>query len=445
MGGIDIGIHRIVACMALVLFIVGHILATPQGALVGSRNPTLDNSSEILNFQQYGTPGENNGTYEIENGDVGTADIPTFHWDWEIRDNVPELKTFLIEQEQLQEMSSEIQQIIVDKYEPSDSYNGQRENATFLILCRNDDVFDLLQTLRLLQDRFNHHYNYDFTLLNDVPFTKDFMFLISTFIPRGRLNFGSIPPAHWSYPDHIDQERAMQARLQMDDIPYGGSDSYRHMCRYYSGFFYKHPMVRQYQYYWRIEPGVTFHCDLSYDLFKYMKTHDKKYAFAISLFEYLASIPTLWKSFKKYVNDNIHTLDNFSLQLLPLLQNDDIYESYNLCHFWTNFELADLSVFDNDQYNDFFTYLDNLGGFFYERWGDAPIHSMAVALFLNKSQIHWVNDLGYSHQPYSQCPQETQLYVDNKCTCDPDVDFSFNLLSCTSHFLKVINEDKDSG
>lgn len=46
--------------------------------------------------------------------------------------------------------------------------------------------------------------------------------------------------------------------------------------------------------------------------------------------------------------------------------------------------------------------------------------------------------MGYYHAPYLQCPQDTTLYVDSKCTCDPDNDFTWTDLSCTSHFLKVI-------
>ncbi|PKK79083.1 hypothetical protein RhiirC2_860813 [Rhizophagus irregularis] len=33
--------------------------------------------------------------------------------------------------------------------------------------------------------------------------------------------------------------------------------------------------------------------------------------------------------------------------------------------------------------------LDKAGGFLYERWGDAPVHTIALALFLEKNQIHF--------------------------------------------------------
>lgn len=32
--------------------------------------------------------------------------------------------------------------------------------------------------------------------------------------------------------------------------------SYRHMCRWNSGFFYRHPRLKDFDWYWRIEPDV---------------------------------------------------------------------------------------------------------------------------------------------------------------------------------------------
>lgn len=62
--------------------------------------------------------------------------------------------------------------------------------------------------------------------------------------------------------------------------------------------------------------------------------------------------------------------------------------SYNGMHFWSNFEIADLDWFRGEEYSAYFSFLDETGGFFYERWGDAPIHSLAVAMFLDESEVH---------------------------------------------------------
>ena len=70
---------------------------------------------------------------------------------------------------------------------------------------------------------------------------------------------------------------------------------------------------------------------------------------------------------------------------------------YNLCHFWSNFEIGDLNFWRSEAYSKYFDFLDEKGGFFYERWGDAPVHSIAAALFLNTDEVHWFSDVGYMH------------------------------------------------
>lgn len=71
--------------------------------------------------------------------------------------------------------------------------------------------------------------------------------------------------------------------------------------------------------------------------------------------------------------------------LLPFVQRPD--GSYNGCHFWSNFEVVNLGFFRSKSYSAYFRALDASGGFFLERWGDAPVHSLAAALFLNSSQV----------------------------------------------------------
>lgn len=42
-------------------------------------------------------------------------------------------------------------------------------------------------------------------------------------------------------------------------------------------------------------------------------------------------------------------------------------EKYNMCHFWSNFEIARLDFFRSKDYEDFFEMMDRSGGFWMER------------------------------------------------------------------------------
>ena len=67
-------------------------------------------------------------------------------------------------------------------------------------------------------------------------------------------------------------------------------------------------------------------------------------------------------------------------------------------------------------YQAYFAFLESRGGFYYERWGDAPVHSIAVALFAPKTAIHFFRDIGYRHEPFQHCPQGN-LYKEGSCSC----------------------------
>jgi len=167
------------------------------------------------------------------------------------------------------------------------------------------------------------------------------------------------------------------------------------MCRWNSGMFYKHPALKDIRYYWRVEPKVHFFCDVDYDVFAYMLDNNKTYGFTITLYDDPKTLPTLWPETVKFLADNPHHVVHKNAALKWL--TDDIRrpdhnkkaQGYSTCHFWSNFEVADMDFWRSQVYDDYFNHLDRAGGFFYERWGDAPVHSIALGLWEDASRVHW--------------------------------------------------------
>ena len=137
--------------------------------------------------------------------------------------------------------------------------------------------------------------------------------------------------------------------------------------------------------------------------------------------------------------------------------SDNGGETYNLCHCrwsvfrlsrailnnildWSNFEIADMDFWRSEAYSKFFDFLESKGGFYYEvraplqrqlcrslmlfvqRWGDAPVHSIAASLFARKDQIHFFKDIGYRHPPFQHCPQGDD-WSNGRCGCNPSDSF----------------------
>ena len=52
--------------------------------------------------------------------------------------------------------------------------------------------------------------------------------------------------------------------------------------------------------------------------------------------------------------------------------------------FYNNFELASFDIFKNKRYVEYFTYLDDIGGIYDYRWGDAPIRYLGLSMTTNR-------------------------------------------------------------
>jgi alpha 1,2-mannosyltransferase len=309
-----------------------------------------------------------------------------------------------------------------------------KTKSAFVVLVKNSELEDMVSSMRELEDRFNRRYNYPYIFLNDQNFTQEFKDRVR-YHTNADVKFGLVPKEHWSIPSWIDIDKAKKNWAEAE-YPYAKSESYRHMCRYESGFFFRHPLLDGLDYYWRVEPGVKFLCDIKFDPFEYLQTNNKKYGFTMSWKEFMDTIPSLYDSVKYYIKEkgleDRLPKDNAK----KFLTQGKLGDEYNGCHFWTNFEIASLDIWRSKSYLDFFDHLDKKGGFFYERWGDAPVHSIYLSLFLPKSQVHFFDEIGYSHSTEYHCPSVN--WLENNCHCDIQKSWDLNSWSCAREWKNTM-------
>ncbi|KAI5808888.1 glycosyl transferase, partial [Peziza echinospora] len=289
--------------------------------------------------------------------------------------------------------------------------------AAIISLVRNSELAGIQQSIRQLEYRFNSNasHRYPWVFFNDVAFTQEFIDGTIN-LTSGGAYYETIPKEHWGLPKWVNQKRFMSSLEYLGSIGVGKGwlISYRHMCRWNSGFFFNHPRLLQFDYYWRVEPDVHFFCDIKYDVFKFMQKNGIKYGFNINILDDARSFPSLWKNTQRYLRQNpeeIHPNANYNWILRPLWEERD----YNGCQFFSNFEIGDLRFFRSERYQKYFNFLDQKGGYFYERWGDAPMHTLAVALLLPPNETHWFEDIGYQHDVNRHCPPRSMA----KCNCEP--------------------------
>lgn len=316
---------------------------------------------------------------------------------------------------------------------------GCRENAVILTLCRNEELEGIDKSIGNLEERFNSRYKYPYVFLNDKEFTEEFKGRLSK-TTDGRASFGHVDAGTWNMPQEIDKERAKKAWEGMGraGVPYANMESYHNMCRFFSRSFYKHPLVKDYEFYWRVEPDVQFRCDIDEDPFEYLRKNKKKYGFVIAIREFMASIPTLASKTAEFLV-HFYNVPPVSKRVGGKNHLGFMFENgdYNGCHFWSNFEIASFEFLRSEEYNSYVNYLEKEGGFYYERWGDAPVHSIAASILLDKSEIHFFDNIGYTHGPFTHCPSGGK-----NCNCSVSDSVDFTPFSCLRKYLDETGSKK---
>ena len=300
-----------------------------------------------------------------------------------------------------------------------------RPRAALISLVRSSELSGILQSMRQLEYHFNRHHNYPWIFFSEKPFTAKFINETRR-ITSAHTQYELIPRTHWSVPDWVDEDRFMQSLDYLGALGVGKGHmvSYRHMCRWNSGFFYKHPALREYDYYWRIEPDVHFFCDIPYNPFELFEQFGFVYGFNMAILEDARSFPSLWEVTRRFVGEHPELVHGEAD--VTWLLDSAAGGGYNGCQFFSNFEIGDLNFFrGNDSRSgrwskrrandEYFSYLDKLGGFFYERFGDAPIHTLSVSLFAPRDKVWFFRDIGYQHDIARHCPPESE----QRCTCNP--------------------------
>ncbi|TFK62363.1 nucleotide-diphospho-sugar transferase [Pluteus cervinus] len=289
-----------------------------------------------------------------------------------------------------------------------------RPNAAIVIMISPRRLTETLMALKNIEDRFNRRLKYPYVLLTDSATNiSDELSEKVRCITEGRATIAHLPEEMWAVPDWLDQERI---RHSLDSI--GFSLAYRSMCRFYSGFFWRHPALISYDWLWRLDTDITFHCDVQYDPIRRMIKSGALYGFVQVSGDAIGVQESLARNVSQFLHSRPELLvpdanlafswKNVSKALQGQADNDD----WTVSVMYNNFEISHRSVWSSPTYQAFFEYLDQQGGFFYERWGDAPVHSYGVSMVLKKDQAIQFSDLGYQHKDWGyECPSQPQ------CAC----------------------------
>jgi hypothetical protein len=310
-----------------------------------------------------------------------------------------------------------------------------RPNAVILMLIAPSRIHQATLALLNVENRFNRRLQYPYVLFTA---SEEESAMINEeerrkidWITQGRAKFAVVTNESWGVPEFYDKSRVEDSFRNI-----GFSSGYRSMCRFYSGFFWKQPAVMQYDWLWRLDTDIEFHCDIPYDPIERMIEFGALYGFVqvnedavwvqpslagnVSefLYNYYSSHPSsdAMRNSSSFptapANVNHAFVWNGKEAIEKALKGIAGSEDWTRMCMYNNFEISHRSLWESEIYSSFFQHLDTAGGFFYERWSDSPIHSFGVAMALRKDQVMQFRDMGYQHQGWAyECAQL------DRCTC----------------------------
>uniref|UniRef100_A0A0W0FB45 Putative nucleotide-diphospho-sugar transferase n=1 Tax=Moniliophthora roreri TaxID=221103 RepID=A0A0W0FB45_MONRR len=140
---------------------------------------------------------------------------------------------------------------------------SERPNAIILMLIPPSRLQQATLALLNVENRFNRRLKYPYALFmskDELATVSDDVKAKISWITEGRAEFVALTEESWEIPEFYDQTLIDTSLL---DISF--SKGYCQMCRFYSGFFWRNPAVTKYEWLWRLDTEIEFHCDIPYD------------------------------------------------------------------------------------------------------------------------------------------------------------------------------------
>ncbi len=189
------------------------------------------------------------------------------------------------------------------------------------------------------------------------------------------VNFSGLPK-HVRLQDYISRRKRLCNRFAL---------GYRHMCYFHAKIIYELPILDNLEYAWRLDDDSVLMNPIKYDIFQYMKDNNFLYGYKKKNDDHPECVYGLWETVKSYV---------LFKGINATLFNDWPYPQV----FYNNFEISSLRLWMSKEYKDYIAHLDAVQGMFTYRWGDAPVHTLAVTLFVKEQQLHYFDDIKYKHK-----------------------------------------------
>lgn len=267
----------------------------------------------------------------------------------------------------------------------------------YLVGDKENLLADFVVSLALLWKRFNFRFDYPVVVFHDGMSSKSRLRILES--SRNRIWFALVE-------DYTKVPAHLKGKLELDS---GGYQlGYRGMCRFRSGPMFTQPVMRSFDYAWTLDTDGYFPADINTDPFERMHKGNFVFSYSHISRDQASAVQHFWEFCRLYLESKeINPKQTKMMRRLTdaLVLRDTYWHEWNRVLFMNDIEITRLEWFRGQQYQDFFSFLDSVGGFWLYRWGDHAVRTIAIALWLSPDKLMSMG-VPYGHQDTCRCGNE---------------------------------------
>lgn len=232
--------------------------------------------------------------------------------------------------------------------------------AVIYFLTQRGRVLRMQQALRLLFKNFWHDFPYyPVVIFHDDLDAKDKIELQKA-VPNMKLTFIFLK---FEIPSNLDPKSVPQRTVC---APKSSTVGYRHMCRFH-GYGVHNALKKNgfhnIEFIFRLDDDSLLTAPVGYDLFRFMKANNKLYGFVSTLQDDALCIEGLWNLARQVVNRTTY-----------LNRTKGFFDQWpDGLVIYNNFEISHTSLWQEPFWLEFVKVVEDSGGIYFKRWGDAPL------------------------------------------------------------------------
>ena len=201
----------------------------------------------------------------------------------------------------------------------------------YLVRTSPDDLEMLQKSLGLVDANVlsSIHGKTDIILFHEKSFGQQYRDRVRH-LQNGNIIFQEIEFTLQDYRDEIKKKISEFYPHATNANHRGFSMGYRHMCDFFSGSLYEQPILKNYEYYLRLDTDSFILSKIQYDIFEWMQTKKCEYAFIEPAVhhDHPSVIEGLWNETRQWLIEN-NIVTQVPFDALP--EGKMFYTNFNIC------------------------------------------------------------------------------------------------------------------